>query len=174
MPEIISKTAWKASTSPSVSGFLSSRCLLSLSDSVPGAALGRGRFLVAPRPRGRSELRSPNLDGAAAGAAGTPCPEGSPREPRGARVALPGGRGPRALPVTGGTGRGNRAVRGRAPGYGERDPQRRKDAPEEFRGPARHPAFAKHRSQFLFLEKPAREFKSMGFVFRFFCGFGFF
>lgn len=46
----------------------------------------------------------------------------------------------------------------------------RKD--EEFRGPPRHPALAKHQSHFLFLGKPAREFRSMGFGFRVFCAFG--
>lgn len=110
MPEIISKTAWKASTSPSVPGFLSPRCLLSLSDSVPRAALGRGRFLVAPLSgaaahRGRRVDRSwetqtvvvlweeppaPPARGGSVGAAGTPRdrrdrpagPELCPAEPR--------------------------------------------------------------------------------------------
>lgn len=86
MPEIISKTAWKASTSPSVSGFLSSRCLLSLSDSVPRAALGRGRFPVAPLPGAAGSIgaekpkpcrccgrsRGPGCAPRRAGAAGTP------------------------------------------------------------------------------------------------------
>lgn len=116
MPEIISKTAWKASTSPSVSGFLSSRCLLSLSDSVPRAALGRGRFLAAPLPgaaarpgRGvdrswetqtsmvlRQEPPAPSAQGGLRGPGSAPRRAGAPgdrrdrpRVPRGARPSPP-------------------------------------------------------------------------------------
>lgn len=103
MPEIIRKAARKASIYPSGSGFLSTRCLLSLSDSVPQATLGGERSFVrhlsaaaaAARPAGSGrQRRSPDRDGAAVGTARILCPGATPKEPRGRQSPGPcsGGR----------------------------------------------------------------------------------